>query len=118
MPSACCYISVKHFPMPPRIQNEIIDIPLNGGMVKGILSGDETNWSFQSLSRSFLALFADGVVHSYTYLGADSRNYEHHKFQLTVAARVKELLEERKGQRSRPSATEKPTTPVRRYVIP
>jgi hypothetical protein len=102
--------------MPPRIKNAIVDIPMNGGMVKGILSGDETNWSFQSLSRGFLALFADGIVHSYTYLGFDTRTYEQHKVQLLIGGLVRDLLEERKGRaKVKPQPMQ---ASVRRIVVP
>jgi hypothetical protein len=102
--------------MPPRIKNAIVDIPLNGGMVKGILSGDETNWSFQSLSRGFLTLFAEGIVHSYTYLGFDTRTYEQHKLQLLIAGLVKDLLAERR-ERARVKPQSMPAT-ARRIVVP
>jgi hypothetical protein len=102
--------------MPPRIKNAIVDIPMNGVMVKGILSGDETNWSFQSLSRGFLALFADGIVNSYTYLGFDTRTYEQHKVQLLIAGLVKDLLAER---RDRAKVKPQPTpVSARRIVVP
>lgn len=104
------------FFMPPRIKNAIVDIPMNGVMVKGILSGDETNWSFQSLSKGFMTLFPDGIVHSYTYLGFDSRTYEQHKCQLLIAGIVKDLLDERKG-RTKVKPQSVPIT-ARRIVVP
>jgi hypothetical protein len=104
--------------MPTRIKNEIVDIPLNGGLVKGILNGDENNWSFQSLNRSFLALFAEGIVHSYTYLGVDTRNYEHHRFQLAIAARAHEILDQRRELAKLPPVNQKIMPAVRRYVVP
>ena len=102
--------------MPPRIQNEIVDIALNGVTVKGILDGDENKWSFQSLNKQFLALFADGIVNSFTYLGVDSRHYEHHRCQLAIAAYVKDLLEERhtNGKRQKMATV----NAVRRFVAP
>lgn len=99
--------------MPTRITNEIVDIPLNGVLVKGILNGDESSWSFQSLNKSFLMLFPDGVVNSYTYLDASRTQYEHHMFQLGIAAHMQELLRER-----RVTKPQRPACVVRRYVAP
>ena len=102
--------------MPLRITNEIVDIPLNGGMVKGILNGDETNWNFQSLNKDFLALFASGIVYSHTYMDVATSRYEHNRFQLAIAAHVQELLEEKRRIARVPSPAQRALPPTRRYV--
>lgn len=104
--------------MPLRITNEIVDIPLNGGMVKGILSGDETAWSFQSLNMDFLSMFGNGIVSSHTYLGVDTRHYEHHRFQLAIAARMNELIDERRPVVRTEPGRQGPMNTVRRFVAP
>jgi hypothetical protein len=82
--------------MAAHIKNEITEILWNGTAVNGILNGDESNWSFGSIDKNFLKLFGDGIVSNFTYLGSGSMYYEHHKFQLAVAERVKELIIERR----------------------
>lgn len=107
--------------MSRRITNEIVDIPLNGGLVKGILNGDETSWNFQSLSMEFLALFTGGIVHSHTYLGVSTMQNEQERAKLAIAAHLKALLEERRAAAPKPRAAAYPTYAAqqhRRIVVP
>jgi hypothetical protein len=87
--------------MSTHIHNEIVDIPLNDGVVKGILSGDINSWNFQSLSKYFMVLFPEGIVFSHTYLDTSTMHYEHHKFRMELSAKMQELV----GERSKNSST-------------
>lgn len=105
--------------MPTKITNAIVDISLDGKLMKGILNGDESNWSFQSLSQSFLAFFPDGLLCSYTYLGTSSNYYEHHKLKLEVATKLSHLLAAKRARQAASFYNAAPTAPAqRRYVIP
>ncbi|MBS1616052.1 MAG: hypothetical protein JST06_08055 [Bacteroidetes bacterium] len=75
-----------------KLAEEILNMPLGRSEVKGILSGDEQNWSFQCLNREFLNLFPEGILCSFTYLGLGNKHYEHRRFQIALATRVQELL--------------------------
>ncbi len=80
-----------------NIAEEILNMPLGRFEVRGILSGDEQNWSFQCLNREFLNLFPEGILHSFTYLGLGNKHYEHRRFQIALATRVQELMSLRQG---------------------
>ncbi len=80
--------------MPLRILNEIVDLPLNGEIVKGILKAEAGSWNFQSLNMQFLTLFSSGILHSHTYFDAGTLHCPHHRFQQAVAQLVAEKLAE------------------------
>jgi hypothetical protein len=96
-----------------KISHKVIDMPLKDVQVKGILSGDAQNWTFQCLNLNFLRLFPEGVVHSYSYFGYDNKHYEHREFQIAVASRVLEAFGGRRAQADRFAAPR-----PRRLVMP
>ena len=98
-----------------KIAYKIIDMPLRGTQVKGILNGDEHSWTFQCLNREFLRLFSEGIVHSFTYFGCDMQHYEHRRFQLALTERMKKIMStHRAGKAHRNTAPPGP----RRFVMP
>jgi hypothetical protein len=100
-----------------HITNEIVDIPLNGGIVKGILNGDESSWNFQSLNKDFMVLFPTGIVFSHTYLDTSTLHYEHHKFRMELAAKVNELVAERRTNTATWQRMGRPNYTTRRVAV-
>ena len=82
----------------PRITDEVIDVPLAGQMVKGVLNGTEESWDFKSPDLFFMEYFPAGIVYSFSHYGEGQVLHQQRLFQELIRCRVKELTDAQRFQ--------------------